>query len=115
MNLASLWSGGTEQSRCRLAVPQVRDLARGAFGYVVLAVDKTTGEQVALKFIERGPQVRSRGLVGVGVHSVSLDLGLHALDAACTHPPTPLLCLHLCALQHINKYVEREVCEKKCI
>ncbi|KAL4425747.1 hypothetical protein ABPG75_009763 [Micractinium tetrahymenae] len=35
---------------------KVQDLARGAFGFVVLALDRSTGEQVALKFIERGPQ-----------------------------------------------------------
>ncbi len=35
---------------------QVKDLSRGAFGFVVLALDRQTGEHVALKFIERGPQ-----------------------------------------------------------
>ncbi|EFN57458.1 hypothetical protein CHLNCDRAFT_57249 [Chlorella variabilis] len=36
---------------------KVKDLSRGAFGFVVLALDKQTGEHVALKFIERGPQI----------------------------------------------------------
>ena len=33
---------------------QVADLNRGAFGFVQLAKDLETGEQVAIKFIERG-------------------------------------------------------------
>lgn len=48
---------------CREAVacpapPQIRYLNRGAYGFVVLAHDAATNEQVALKFIKRGPQVR---------------------------------------------------------
>jgi len=38
---------------------QVADLNRGAFGFVQLAKDVTTGEQVAIKFIERGDKVKS--------------------------------------------------------
>ena len=41
-----------------LSSVQIKDLNRGAFGMVVLARDKQTGELFALKFIERGPQVR---------------------------------------------------------
>lgn len=33
------------------------DLNRGAFGFVQLAKDLETGEQVAIKFIERGEKV----------------------------------------------------------
>jgi serine/threonine-protein kinase SRK2 len=40
---------------------QVADLNRGAFGFVQLAKDVTTGEQVAIKFIERGDKVHSYG------------------------------------------------------
>ena len=36
---------------------QVADLNRGAFGFVQLAKDMETGEQVAIKFIERGDKV----------------------------------------------------------
>lgn len=54
-------SNSTPCACCPLLLPQIRDLNRGAFGFVVLALDKTTGEQVALKFIERGPEVGSRG------------------------------------------------------
>ena len=39
---------------------QVADLNRGAFGFVQLAKDVTTGEQVAIKFIERGDKVEHR-------------------------------------------------------
>jgi len=37
--------------------PPVRDLNSGTFGFVELAMDKTTGQQVAIKFIERGDKV----------------------------------------------------------
>ena len=36
---------------------QIRDLDKGTFGFVQLAVDLTTGEQVAIKFIERSQEV----------------------------------------------------------
>ena len=39
---------------------QVADLNRGAFGFVQLAKDVTTGEQVAIKFIERGDKARQQ-------------------------------------------------------
>ena len=37
---------------------QIRDLDKGTFGFVQLAVDLTTGEQVAIKFIERSQEVK---------------------------------------------------------
>lgn len=43
---------------------QVRDLNKGAFGFVVLAHDLHTGEYVALKFIERGPEASAGVLAG---------------------------------------------------
>ena len=36
---------------------QIRDLDKGTFGFVQLAVDLTSGEQVAIKFIERSQEV----------------------------------------------------------
>ena len=42
---------------------QVADLNRGAFGFVQLAKDVTTGEQVAIKFIERGEKARQQSHV----------------------------------------------------
>ena len=39
---------------------QIRDLNAGTFGFVELALDKSTGQQVAIKFIERGDKVGSR-------------------------------------------------------
>lgn len=36
---------------------QIRDLNAGTFGFVELALDKSTGQQVAIKFIERGDKV----------------------------------------------------------
>ena len=41
---------------------QVADLNRGAFGFVQLAKDLETGEQVAIKFIERGDKARMRSI-----------------------------------------------------
>ena len=38
---------------------QIRDLNSGTFGFVELALDKSTGQQVAVKFIERGDKVLS--------------------------------------------------------
>lgn len=49
-------------------LPQIRDLNRGAFGFVVLAHDKQCNDRVALKFIERGPEVRQYfGRCGCGI------------------------------------------------
>lgn len=36
---------------------KIRDLNSGTFGFVELALDKVTGQQVAIKFIERGDKV----------------------------------------------------------
>jgi hypothetical protein len=36
---------------------QIRDLNSGTFGFVQLCKDRTTGELVAIKFIERGDKV----------------------------------------------------------
>jgi serine/threonine protein kinase len=36
---------------------QIRDLNSGAFGFVVLAKDKETNEQVAIKFLAKGPKI----------------------------------------------------------
>ncbi len=36
---------------------QIKDLNSGTFGFVELALDKSTGQQVAIKFIERGDKV----------------------------------------------------------
>lgn len=43
---------------------QVKSVARGSFGFVLLALDRDTNTHVALKFIERGPQVRQHGAAG---------------------------------------------------
>lgn len=42
---------------CQFARLQIRDLNSGTFGFVQLALDKTTGRQCAIKFIERGEKV----------------------------------------------------------
>lgn len=44
---------------------QIRDLSRGAYGCVVLALNTQTGQQVALKFIEHGKEVRPGLLLSV--------------------------------------------------
>jgi serine/threonine-protein kinase SRK2 len=36
---------------------KIRDINSGTFGFVELALDKTTGQQVAIKFIDRGEKV----------------------------------------------------------
>lgn len=50
---------GTWLHPLSLPALQIRDLNRGAFGFVLLAEDTHTKQQVALKFIERGPEVRT--------------------------------------------------------
>ena len=40
---------------------QIRDLNRGTFGFVQLALDTETDTQVAIKFIERGEKASFRG------------------------------------------------------
>jgi serine/threonine protein kinase len=58
-------------------------LNSGTFGFVELALDKKTGQQVAVKFIERGEKVllSSRGvrdlLVGPDVEDSSHGLFAH--------------------------------------
>lgn len=48
---------------CVCAPWQIRDLDKGTFGFVQLAVDLTTGEQVAIKFIERSQEVHPCSLL----------------------------------------------------
>ena len=52
--------------RSAAAPTQIRYLNRGAYGFVILAHDNATEEEVALKFIKRGPQVRPAGGGGGG-------------------------------------------------
>jgi serine/threonine-protein kinase SRK2 len=44
---------------------QLKDLNSGTFGFVQLALDKTTGRQVAIKFIERGDKVPQPSIVQI--------------------------------------------------
>lgn len=39
-------------------IHQIRALNSGTFGFVELCADRATGQQVAVKFIERGDKVR---------------------------------------------------------
>jgi hypothetical protein len=41
---------------------QLQDLGSGSFGCCKLAIDKSDGEKVAVKFIPRGPKARAAGL-----------------------------------------------------
>lgn len=52
---------------------QIRDLNSGTFGFVELALDKSTGQQVAVKFIERGDKVLSVLLFGHGLFCCGLE------------------------------------------
>lgn len=54
----SCWFKATvDNALCSLCDAQIRDLNRGTFGFVQLALDTLTGTQVAIKFIERGEKV----------------------------------------------------------
>ena len=87
-------------------VAQVADLNSGAFGFVQLAKDLETGEQVAIKFIERGEKV----------HALPLQLLMHTVkvEANAMHPDViaNITQPSACALQ-ISKYVEREIMNHK--
>lgn len=48
---------------CQVWWMQVKDLNSGAFGFVVLARDKKTSEQVAIKFLAKGPKITKVGSV----------------------------------------------------
>ena len=93
-----------------LPPPQVRHLNRGAFGMVVLAKDAVHGDLVALKYINRGAEVRgqlvwarlcSGALRGrracvpphariVHAHACMLPCGHGCVPSACPVPPHPL-------------------------
>ena len=53
---------------------QLKDINRGAFGVVVLAEERTTGEQVAIKFIKRGPKVKILLLCAKQNYSQTLEV-----------------------------------------
>ena len=53
----NLYSRGTTFTSMLAWLLQIRDLNRGTFGFVQLALDTQTGTQVAIKFIERGEKV----------------------------------------------------------
>ena len=55
---ASATGGHQLAALSRVPRSQIRDLDKGTFGFVQQAVDLTTGEQVAIKFIERSQEVR---------------------------------------------------------
>ena len=46
------------QTRIPHTLQQIRALNSGTFGFVELCADRATGQQVAVKFIERGDKVR---------------------------------------------------------
>ena len=71
---------------------QIRDLDKGTFGFVQLAVDLTTGDQVAIKFIERSQEVNCLtshlgcvlSRLREGVDSTQLQIARHAFTIAET-------------------------------
>lgn len=75
---------------------QVKDLNSGTFGFVQLALDRTTGRQVAIKFIERGDKVRQHD-----THHTSTARPI--LSSLLT------LLFAISASLQVTKYVEREI------
>lgn len=69
---------------------KIKDINSGSYGFVQLCQDSRTGEQVAIKFIERGEKVRP---YRSGLHICSHDACNSSGDAAI----------------QITKYVEREL------
>lgn len=76
----------SSHTTCPPALLQVRYLNRGAYGFVILAHDAATNEQVALKFIKRGPQVRAAARMG-GWHAPLPRRALPRLTAPPALPP----------------------------
>lgn len=64
---------------------QIRDLNSGTFGFVELALDKTTGQQVAVKFIERGDKVLSVLLPGHGLLCLGTLVGRYSAPCRSQH------------------------------
>lgn len=60
---------GYGSSPKRPGAVQIKDLNSGTFGFVELALDKLTGQQVAIKFIERGEKARTASPVDVDVET----------------------------------------------
>jgi serine/threonine protein kinase len=118
---------------------QIKDLNSGTFGFVQLALDRTTGRNVAIKFIERGDKVWRLGSVwqtamwGLPVQGFLAEL---LVAVSCTQEfgdglgagaPSRWSCLQPCdalyarracehaqwsngaALLQVTKYVEREI------
>lgn len=97
----------------------VRDLNSGTFGFVELAMDKTTGQQVAIKFIERGDKV---GVSDARRHARYSCAGVSARASslmACHHRRKWQSCGTSrmpdhpaegpCLSSQVTKYVEREI------
>ena len=107
-----------------LALLQIRDLNAGTFGFVELALDKSTGQQVAIKFIERGDKVcivkwlllnscRASSSYAYLVQSpVSCFINSQQSTGHCSVTAAQLHAAahsrHICPMQ-ITKYVEREI------
>ncbi len=62
---------------------QIRDLDKGTFGFVQLAVDLTSGEQVAIKFIERSQEV-GPGHISACMATACRRFGNIALETGCS-------------------------------
>ena len=80
---------------------QIRDVNSGTFGFVELALDKTTGQQVAIKFIDRGEKVRLSCCsllalhepVGWVVSALKSSRGFFCFDLVCCFPQLLIISL----------------------
>ena len=81
------------------AAMQLRDLNKGTFGFVQLALDTDSNTQVAIKFIERGDKVGCK----------ALQSGLEHIRMCCCLAA----CLNAICVLQISKYVEREILNHK--
>jgi serine/threonine-protein kinase SRK2 len=101
-----------------LLLLQVRDLNSGTFGFVQLARDKTTGELIACKFIERGDKVRhmlileSLSVITLRLPDVRRAVVVWSLgDQSCLGTDKLVVWL----LPQVTKYVEREILNHRCL
>lgn len=65
---------------CALPAAQLEDLNRGTFGFVQLAYDRVSRQQVAIKIIERGDKVYRSNSAALTFAKQNRSAALHSMD-----------------------------------
>jgi serine/threonine protein kinase len=83
---------------------QVKYLNHGAYGFVLQAHDKDTGNYVALKFVERGGKVPVGWCTHVGIPMLLRETVVSPHRQCCR-----VTACHACPFMQVDKYAEREI------